>query len=109
MKIAIKFLALLSIFFYVLCWFTNQPTKLLWYIGISLPWLSLIVCIPLSILQKSEEDNVGVYWSYLYAVMTAGYIVILTLVGNTIYYQLPHLATCICFISYFTLEHKVKK
>ena len=109
MKIAIRLLAFSAIFFYTLCWFSHQPTKLLWYIGVGLPWLSLIVSIPLSMLQKSEKDNVGLYWAYIYTVMTAGYVVILSLTGNPIYYQLPHLTTCICFISYFALERKAKK
>ena len=105
----IKFLALAALFFYVLCWFTHQPTKLLWYIGIGLPWLSLILSIAVHFFVTSGKDHTGTYWAYTYAIATIAYVVIVSMLSGSIYHQLPHLAACVCFISYFGLEQQCKR
>lgn len=105
----IKFLALAALFFYVLCWFTHQPTKLLWYIGIGLPWLSLILSIAVHFFVTSDKDHTGTYWAYTYAIATTAYVVAVSMLSGSIYHQLPHLAACVCFIAYFALEQQSKR
>ena len=105
----IKFLALAALFFYVLCWFTHQPTKLLWYIGIGLPWLSLILSIAVHFFVTSDKDHTGTYWAYTYVIATIAYVVAVSLLSGSIYHQLPHLAACVCFIAYFAFEQQSKR
>lgn len=105
----IKFLALAALFFYVLCWFTHQPTKLLWYIGIGLPWLSLILSIPIAYICKVKDNNYFSASGYVYAIATTAYVVAVSLLSGSIYHQLPHLAACVCFIAYFALEQQCKR
>ena len=62
----IKFLALVALLFYVLCWFTHQSKKLLWYIGINLSWFSLILSISVHFFVTSDEDHTGTCWAYTY-------------------------------------------
>lgn len=93
-----KFLSVTALFFYVLCWFAHQDSKVVWYIGIALPWLSLIASIPINILRKSHEDNSGVHWAYTYVVMTVAYFVVVSVMEGSVWHQVPHLAACTCFI-----------
>lgn len=104
MKGLIKFFAFSALLFYVLCWFSDQQSKTLWYLGIALPWLSFILSIPIHLIVKSEKDNTGTYWIYTYITITIIYVVVLTLMAGNIWNQVPHLATCVAFIAYFALE-----
>ncbi len=105
----IKFLAFTALFFYALCWFSDAPTKSIHDIGVSLPWLSLILSIPIAYICKVRDDNYFSAWGYVYAITTVIYVVVVSLMSGSIWHQLPHLAACICFIAYFTLEHQNKK
>lgn len=105
----IKFLALNALFFYVLCWFSDAPTKSIHDIGVALPWFSLILSIPIAYICKVRDDNYFTAWGYVYAITTVIYVVVVSLMSGSIWHQLPHLAACICFIVYFTLEHQNKK
>ena len=105
----IKFLALAALFFYVLCWFTHQPTKLLWYIGMGLPWLSLIMSIPIAYLCKVKDNNYFNTSGYAYVIATIAYVVAVSMLSGSICHQLPHLAACVCFIAYFALEQQCKR
>lgn len=104
----IKFLAFSALLFYVLCWFSDQQNKTLWYLGIALPWLSLILSIPIHLFVKSKEDNTGTYWAYTYITITIIYVVVLALMTGSIWHQVPHLATCVTFLAYFALERKYR-
>lgn len=104
-----KFLSIAALFFYVLCWFTHQDSKVVWYIGIGLPWLSLIASIPINILRKSHEDKSGVHWAYTYVVMTVAYFLVISIMEGSVWHQLTHIAACVCFISCFELESYEKK
>ena len=105
----IKFLALAALFFYVLCWFAHQPTKFLWFIGIGLPWLSLVLSILIAYICKVKDNNYFSVSGYVYAIATIAYVVALSLFSGSIYYQLPHLAACVCFIAYFALEQRCRR
>ena len=104
MENVIKLLAFASLFFYILCWFTDQPTKELHYVGIVLPWLSLIVSIPVAYVCNVKDENYFEAWGYVYAVATIVYVVVVSLISGSILSQLPHLAACVTFIAYFSLE-----
>lgn len=104
-----KLFAIIALFFYALCWFVDSPSKTIHYIGIALPWLSLALSIPIAFLCKVKDDNYFSAWGYVYAVATVLYVVIVSVMSGSIWYQLPHLAACICFIAYFTIEHQKKK
>lgn len=100
----IKFLAFASVFFYILCWFTDQPTKELHYVGIGLPWLSLILSILIGYLCKVKDGHYFTSWGYVYAVATVVYVVGVSVMSGSVLPQLPHLAACVTFIAYFSLE-----
>lgn len=105
----LKFLALAAVFFYILCWFTHQPTEMIHYLGVSLPWLSLLCSIPIHLIVKSKTDNSGTYWAYTYIITTIVYAVIVSLMSGSIFQQVPHLATCVTFVAYFKLEMVLKE
>ena len=103
-----KFVGFSALFFYVLCWFSHQQTDVLHYIGIALPWLSLLTGIAVHLFINSKEDNTGTYWAYSYIILTVAYVVAVSLMSGSIWHQVPHLATCVTFIAYFALEHQSK-
>lgn len=109
MNIAIRLVGLSAIFFYVLCWFVNLPVSYLWGIGVSLPWLSLIVSVPVHLLVRSKEDGTGIYWGVAYIIITVVYVAVAYLIKDTFLQQLPYLATCVTLIAYFSLEHWAKR
>lgn len=104
MKAAVKYLTVLSVLFYVLCWFSTQPTKLLHYIGIALPWLSLLLSIVVGFSINIKNEKYIVEWGYVYALATILYVIAVSIISGSVWHQLPHLATCACLIAYFTLE-----
>jgi len=105
----IKFTGIASVLFYILCWFTDQPTKTLHYIGIALPWLSLALSVPVAYLCKVRSAEYFSVWGYVYAITTVIYVVIVSVMSGSLLPQLPHLAACVCFIAYFALEAANKK
>lgn len=109
MNYAVRFVAIAAVFFYVLCWFADAPTKIIHYIGIALPWLSMVLSIPLAFFFKVRDDNYFSTWGYVYVIATAVYFVVVSLMSGTSWHQLPHLAACTCFIAYFSLEAFAKK
>lgn len=106
---ATKTVGIIAVIFYILCWFADQPTRTLYYIGIALPWLSLILSIPTGILCKVRDDKYFYLWGCLYAAATVIYAVIVSLMTGSIWQQLPHMAACACLIAYFSLEAANKK
>lgn len=105
----IKLTAFASVMFYVMCWFTEQPTKTLHNLGIALPWLSLILSIPIAYLCKVKDDNYFSASGYVYAAATVIYVLVVSLMSGSIWQQLPHLAACVCLISNFAIEHYAKE
>lgn len=103
-----KFLGISAIIFYILCWFTHQPTSTLHGLGISLPWLSLIISIPVAYLCKMKDNEYFKAWGWMYALFTLLYITVMSLMSGSVINQLPHLGACVCFIAYFTLERRTK-
>lgn len=76
---ATKTVGIIAVIFYILCWFADQPTRTLYYIGIALPWLSLILSIPTGILCKVRDDKYFYLWGCLYAAATVIYAVTVSL------------------------------
>lgn len=101
----IKFVAIAALFFYALCWFVDSPSKTVRYLGMALPWLSLFLSIPIAYLCKVKDDNYFSAWGYVYAVSTLIYIIVVSFMSGSIWQQLPHLAACVSFIAYFSLDH----
>ena len=99
-------LGIAAIFFYVVSWFSYQDTGCLWGFGIALPWLSLIASIPINLLRKTEEDSSGLHWAFTYIIITILFAVVGTIITGSINEQIPHLAACVCLVSYFTIETK---
>ena len=93
--------------FYILCWLTDQPTKLLWWLGVALPWLSIFLAIPITILDHIEEKDNWKIWCYIYAVATLFYIVVVQAIGGLFLQILPHLLCCAFGVAYLVLNKKV--
>ena len=91
----IKVLIIISLLSYVLCWLTPHPTKTIWGIGISLPWLSLFAAIPITLLGHIEEKDNWKIWCYIYALATLFYIILVPVIGGKLLHLLPHLGCCI--------------
>lgn len=81
--------------FYLLTWLMPQPTKTIWGIGISLPWLSLFAAIPITLLGHIEEKDNWKIWCYIYALATLLYIIVVPMLGGKFLHLLPHLGCCI--------------
>lgn len=109
MNNVVKFLALSSVFFYVLCWFTHQPTKLEHNVGLVLPWASLLFSVLIGLIWDIKNKEYFAAWGYTYAAVTVIYVVVVSIMAGSIWHQLPHLCACTCFISYFTLEHSKRE
>lgn len=90
-----RFVGLAAFYFYVLCWFVEQPYQWLKYIGISLPWLSLFLSLPLGFIWK----NGIISWGISYAVWTLFYVVVTIMYSGNVIVQTPYLACCVCFIA----------
>lgn len=91
-KKTVVFVVFLS---YSICWLTPQPTKTVWGIGISLPWLSLFATIPITLLGHIEEKDNWKMWCYVYALATLLYIIVVPMLGGKFLHLLPHLGCCI--------------
>ncbi len=107
MKI-LNFVAVVAVILYTLCWFTHQPTSTLYWLGIFLPWLSLFLSIPISYVCKVKEGEYFKTWGWVYAISTLLYITVVSMMSGSVLHQLPHLGACVCFIAYFSLEHRAK-
>ncbi len=99
-----RFIGLAAIYFYVLCWFAEQPEKWIWYIGVGLPWLSLIATLPIYFVFKTDVKNEGKIWGTVYVVMCIAYTVATSIMTDSVIHQTPYLACCVCFISLVTLK-----
>lgn len=90
-----KLIVFTTVLLYLLCWLTTQPTKMIWGIGISLPWLSLFAAIPITLLGHIEEKDNWKIWCYVYALATLLYIIVVPMLGGKLVNLLPHLGCCI--------------
>ena len=107
-KIVIRFVLAAAIFFYIVCWLVDQPTKVWWYIGVAIPWLSLFVTIPITLIFKVKEEDSYFTWGCIYVVSTILYVAAMSFVSGSFLLQLPYLSACVSFIAYFALEFKTK-
>ncbi len=103
----IKLLGAAALFFYFLCWFVDQPTKNIWYAGIALPWLSVIVCVPFMFIFENDDNNR--VWKYCYSVTTVFYVLFVCFKTMDFLSQIPYVACCICLISYVEFKHIYKE
>ena len=101
-----RFFWITALFFYILCWLTDQPTKVIWGIGISLPWYSLFVGLPILFIGNVDEKDNWKIWCYTYAVSTLLYIVIVYAIGGQLLQLLPHLLCCASAVAYMVLNKK---
>ena len=106
MKNLLTFAVLLM---YILTWLTPQPTKTIWGIGISLPWLSLFVAIPITLLGHVEEKDNWKIWCYVYALATLLYIIVVPMLGGKLVNLLPHLGCCVMGIFAVKNFHTAKR
>ena len=90
-----KVLITLVVFFYAICWITDQPTKTIWWLGVVLPWLSVFASIPVTIIGHIEEKDNWRIWCYVYAVATLLYIIVVLPMSGSILNLIPHLGCCI--------------
>ena len=95
--------------FYILCWLTDQPTKLLWWLGVALPWLSLFATIPILFLTDTKESNNGKIWAYIYALFTIIYYFVVSNISGFWGQNTTYIASCVTFILYFYFENQQKK
>lgn len=95
MKMKNKIIYITAFVFYILCWLTPQPTKTIWGIGVSLPWLSLFAAIPITLLGHIEEKDNWKIWCYIYALATLLYVIVVSILGGKLLHLLPHLGCCI--------------
>ena len=104
-----KIVVVSTIFLYLLTWLTTQPTKMIWGIGISLPWLSLFAAIPITILGHVEEKDNWKIWCYVYALATLLYIIVVPMLGGKLLHLLPHLGCCVMGIFAVRIFHIAKR
>lgn len=103
-----RFLLCLALFFYAVSWFVDEYGKAAWYIGIGLPWLSLIFCIAITLVCEfvfkidSAFDKIG--WGFFYAICSLVYLIVMLIVAKTVLPFVPHLAACGCFIADIYIE-----
>ena len=102
-----KVVVLTTLLLYALCWLTDQPTKILWWLGVALPWLSILLAIPITILGHIEEKDNWRIWCYVYIVATLIYIVVVQAIGGLFFQLLPHLLCCASGVAYMVLNKKV--
>lgn len=81
--------------FYILTWFMPHPTKIIWGVGVSLPWFSLFASLPILFLGNIEEKDNWKIWCYVYALATLLYIIVVPMLGGKFLHLLPHLGSCI--------------
>ena len=101
-----KMFGLVALLFYILCWLTDQSTKLLWWLGVALPWLSIFLSIPISVFGHIDEKDNWRIWCYVYAVATLLYIGIVQAIGGLFLHLLPHILCCASAIAYLVLNKK---
>jgi peptidoglycan/LPS O-acetylase OafA/YrhL len=101
-----RFIGLAAIYFYVLCWFVEQPEKWIWYIGVGLPWLSLIATIIIYFLFRPNVKDEDKFWGTVYVVMCIVYITATSIMTGDVMHQTPYLACCASLISLYALAHK---
>ena len=109
MKKINKIISISAFIFYLLSWLMPQPTKMIWGIGISLPWLSLFAAIPITILGHVEEKDNWKIWCYVYALATLLYIIVVSILGGNLLHLLPHLGCCIFAILAVRNFHTAKR
>lgn len=105
----VKAAGIIAVIFYIISIFADAPTKTIQGIGAMLPWLSLFLSIPLSYFLHVKEGDYFKTWGCVYAITTLLYIVVVSIMSGSVLHQLPHLGACVCFIAYFSLEHRAKK
>ncbi len=103
-KVIIQSIGISSIFFYAVCWFVDQPTHTIWYIGIGLPWLSLLISILLSFAMNKDLS-----WAYCYFVSTLFFVCFASIIKSELLSQIPYLAACVCVIAYVFISNIVEK
>lgn len=106
-KMVTKFLAVAALFFYTLCWFIHQPSELIWYVGVGLPWISLLIGLPLSFAFNKELS-----WTYCYIAATLFYVIFVSVKTFSLYTQIPYFAACTTFIAsvyYERLQNKYEE
>lgn len=103
----VKFLVFSALFFYALCWFIDQPTELLWYAGISLPWASLIIAVFPGILFNKNDATTN--WGYCYAASTIAFVIFASIKSMQFLQQVPYLASCVSFIACTALSNITTK
>ena len=94
-----KFIGLAAIFFYALCWFAEQPEKWIWYIGVGLPWFSLIATIIIYFIFRPDVKDEEKFLGAVYVVMCIVYMVATSIMTGSVIQQTPYLACCVCFIA----------
>lgn len=90
-----------AFFFYAISWTVNDYGKVAWYIGISLPWLSLLIGLLVSFLRDMvyniEIDSIS-GWGYFYFIISIVYFVFMSIYTSSVLPFIPHLSACLCFI-----------
>lgn len=108
-KTLIRCLCAFFIIMYTLSWFTPQPTKTIWGVGVSLPWFSLFASLPILFLGNVEEKDNWKIWCYIYALATLLYIIVVPMLGGKFLHLLPHLGCCIMGILAAKVFHTAKR
>lgn len=95
-----------AVAFYILCWLNGEENNIIWYLGIALPWLSLIVSVPVMFIAGTKNHKEGKVMAITYALFTAAYVLTVSFMRHSIVSQLPHAACCVCLIVYFVVSRK---
>lgn len=96
---ATRFAAYAAVLFYVLCWLTPEPDKLVKITGISLPWFSIIISMPVMWIIDIDSNREGTIMTYSYIACTVVYAVVVSIMRMNIINQVPHLACCVCAVT----------
>ncbi len=94
-------IGLIAVLAYVWCWFVNNDCRTAWYIGISLPWGSLIASLPMFFFLDMSRSQEYKIWGVVYYLLTLVYVISVSVLTGRMITQLPHLIACIMFVVYF--------
>ena len=94
-------IGLIAALAYVFCWLVNKDYKAAWYIGVSLPWGSLIASVPVFFFLDMSHNQEYKIWSVVYYLLTLVYVISVSVLTGRMITQLPHLIACIMFVAYF--------
>lgn len=104
-----RYIFIAAAFFYFVSWFSIND-KTLQITGMSLPWISVFVSIPVALIMKGSNTDVDMKtenraMGYVYAVATIAFSIAVLIMTHSFIPTIPHLACCACVIAASNLNN----